>query len=493
MEQTTHFLAVDLGATSGRTVIGTLSGGRLTEEELTRFDNALIETGRHCYWDLYALYHETVKALRLAARRHIALRSIGIDTWGCDVVCIDRNGALLRNPLSYRDPHTEGMMEHYFAQQMPRREVYERTGIQFMPFNTLFQLYAMRRGGDVALSQADKVLFIPDALGYMLTGQAVCEYTVASTSQLLNPRTGNLDPALLDTLQLQRRQFGPMTAPGTVIGTLTHEVQRLTGLGAVPVVAVAGHDTASAVAAVPGQLAYRRSGTWSLMGIESPHPVINDRSYSLNFTNEGGIDGTTRVLKNICGMWLYERCRKEWADAPASHAALQAEALQQPPFRSLINPDDPAFANPDSMVQAIQQYCRRTGQPVPEGHAAVCRCIFDSLALRYRQVLTWLQELSPFPVGVLHIIGGGSLNDCLNQFTANSCGVTVLAGPQECTALGNILLQARAAGLVDDVWEMRRMTSRSVPVKRFVPHDRAAWDEAYSRFLRITEQATATE
>ena len=495
MEQATYFLAVDLGATSGRTVIGTLSGGRLTEEELTRFDNVLIETGGHCYWDLYALYHETVKALQLAARRHMALHSIGIDTWGCDVVCIDRNGALLRNPLSYRDPHTQGMMEHYFSQHMPRHEVYDRTGIQFMPFNTLFQLYAMRREGDVALSQADKVLFIPDALGYMLTGQAVCEYTVASTSQLLNPLTADLDPDLLATLQLQRRQFGPMTAPGTVIGTLTPEVQRLTGLGAVPVVAVAGHDTASAVAAVPAadaHFAYLSSGTWSLMGIESPQPLINARSYSLNFTNEGGIDGSTRVLKNICGMWLYECCRKEWTEAPASHAALQAEALQQPAFRSLINPDDPLFAHPASMVQAIQQYCRRTGQPVPEGHAAVCRCIFDSLALRYRQVLTWLQELSPFPVNVLHIIGGGSLNDSLNQFTADSCGVTVLAGPQECTALGNILLQARAAGLAADVWEMRRTVRRSVPVKRFLPHDRSAWDDAYGRFLRITEQAEAT-
>lgn len=488
--QTQYYFAVDLGATSGRTVIGHIADGRVETEELTRFANRMVETGGHMYWDLFALYNETVDALRLLAGRGIQPASIGIDTWGCDFVCIDRNGAVLRNPLSYRDPHTRGMQTVYFDKGNDRQDVYGRTGIQFMDFNSLFQLFAMRRQRDVALEQADKILFMPDALTYMLTGKAVCEYTVASTSQLLNPRTGDLDERLLGSVGLRRDQFGPMTAPGTVVGALTDEVQRLTGLGPVPVVAVAGHDTASAVAAVPAEgerFAYLSSGTWSLMGIETREPKIDEHTFHLNFTNEGGIDGTTRFLKNICGMWMYERCRKEFADAPRSHTELTAEAMKEPPFRSLVNPDERDFANPTSMVEAIQAYCRRTGQEVPEGHAAICRCIFDSLALRYRQVFEWLKGFADHPIDVLHIIGGGSLNDSLNQSTADSCGVTVLAGPQECTAIGNIMLQARAAGEVEGLGEMRRTIARSTSLRRFEPRDRQLWDEAYAHFLKVEE------
>ncbi len=501
MEQAQYFFAVDLGATSGRTVVGNLQDGKVALEELTRFDNNLIETGGHFYWDIYALYFEIIKGLKLAAQRGIRIRSIGIDTWGCDFVFVDRNGDILRNPLAYRDPHTTGVMEQYFSEQVDKEKVYDKTGIQFMNFNSLFQLYAMRKAGNVALEQADKVLFIPDALSYMLTGRAVCEYTVASTSQMLNPRTGDLDEELIRSIGLERKQFGTMTAPATIIGTLTEEVQQLTGLDAVPVIAVAGHDTGSAVAAVPAQdeqFAYLSSGTWSLMGIETRQAVINDRSYQLNFTNEGGIEGTTRFLKNICGMWIYERCRKEWKDEVAAkqgddsclgHAQLQAEAMKQPAFQSIINPDDACFANPACMVEAIQTYCRKTGQHVPEGYAEICRCIFDSLALRYRQVFSWLKEFADFDIRVLHIIGGGSLNAYLNQFTANSCGVTVLAGPQEGTALGNVMLQAKASGQVKDIWEMRRIIAQSLELKRFEPQDKEAWDAAYDRFLAITANA----
>ena len=500
MEQAKYFFAVDLGATSGRTIIGSLHGGKVHLEELTRFDNRLIETGGHFYWDLYALYFEIVKGLKLVSQRDIRIESIGIDTWGCDFVCVDRNGAILGNPLAYRDPHTSGVMEQYFGEQVSKEKVYEKTGIQFMNFNSLFQLYAMRKAGNVALEQADKVLFIPDALSYMLTGRAVCEYTVASTSQMLNPMTGDLDEELVESLGLKRSQFGTMTAPATIIGTLTEEIQKLTGLEAVPVIAVAGHDTASAVAAVPAQdeqFAYLSSGTWSLMGIETRKAVINERSYQLNFTNEGGIEGTTRFLKNICGMWIYERCRKEWKDEVAArqgddsclgHVQLQAEAMKQPAFQSIINPDNACFANPACMVEAIMTYCRKTGQHVPEGYAEICRCIFDSLALRYRQVFTWLREFADFDIRVLHIIGGGSLNNYLNQFTANSCGVSVLAGPQEGTALGNVMLQAKASGLVKDIWEMRHIIAQSLELKRFEPQDKAAWDAAYEKFLEITKQ-----
>ena len=352
--------------------------------------------------------------------------------------------------MAYRDPHTMGIMEKYFDEKISKEKVYEKTGIQFMNFNSLFQMYAMRKAGNVALENADKILFIPDALSYMLTGNAICEYTVASTSQILNPMTGDFDIDLVESIGLKREQFGKMTHPATIIGTLTEEVQKITGLNAVPVIAVAGHDTASAVAAVPAkneEFAYLSSGTWSLMGIETKNAIINEKSYELNFTNEGGIEGTTRFLKNICGMWIYERCRKEWKDEAAAnqkdmtclgHAELIAEAMKQPAFQSIINPDDTCFANPSSMVEAIKQYCEKTGQHVPQSYGEFCRCIFESLALRYRQVFTWLKDFADIDLNVLHIIGGGSLNQYLNQFTANSCGVTVLAGPQEGTAIGNI-------------------------------------------------------
>lgn len=493
MENKKYFFAVDLGATSGRTIIGTLDNGKFALEELTRFDNNLIETGGHFYWDIYALYLEIIKGLKTAAQRGIEITSIGIDTWGVDFVCIGSDGAILRNPLAYRDPHTFGAMEDYLEHVVPKKEVYDITGIQFMNFNSIFQLYAMKRADNSAFKQAAKFLFVPDALSFMLTGNEVCEYTIASTSQLLDPRTKQLDERLLQSLGLSRSKFGRMVNPGTVIGVLTEEVQKLTGLGPVPVVAVAGHDTGSAVAAVPAKdekFAYLSSGTWSLMGIETKDAIINDLSYERNFTNEGGIEGTTRFLKNICGMWLYERCRKEWPEEvrKLSHPELQGSAMQAEPFHSIINPDDAMFANPPSMIGAIQTYCRKTGQPVPETPSEICRCIFDSLALRYRQVFTYLTEMADFPIEVLHIIGGGSLNKYLNQFTANATGAIVLAGPEEGTAIGNIMLQAKAAGLVKDVWEMRKIIADSLQLKRFEPAEKAEWDAAYKKFQEITVQ-----
>ncbi len=489
MCDTACFFAVDLGATSGRTVIGRIAGGRVALEELTRFPNEIIHEDGHYYWDIKALYEEIVSALKLAKERGLDVKSIGIDTWGVDFVCIGADNEILANPISYRDPHTADAMEQYFQNVMSQQEVYDKTGIQFMNFNSLFQLYAMRRDGNEALAKADTILFMPDALSWMLTGEKVCEYTIASTSQLLNPRTKELDEELLDSVGLSRRNFGRMVLPGQVIGSLTDEIQKQTGLGSVPVVAVAGHDTASAVAAVPAEgreFAYLSSGTWSLMGIESREPIINKRSFDLNFTNEGGIEGTTRFLKNICGMWLVEQCRKVWKDdAPSDYSRLFAEAMEVEPSKSVINPDDKAFAMPEDMVDAICDYCRKTDQPVPEGYAEVTRCILDSLALRYRQVFCWLQEMASFPIKTLHIIGGGSKNDWLNQLTANSTGAVVKAGPQECTALGNIMLLAKAAGLVADIDEMRRLIVDSVEMKTFVPEDRELWNNMYEKFQLI--------
>lgn len=490
MDKSQCFFAVDLGATSGRTIAGFIKDGKVKLEELTRFPNNLIETGGHFYWDIYALYFEIIKGLKLVARRGLEIESIGIDTWGVDFVFVGEDGALLRNPVAYRDPYTFGAMDEYFANAVSKEEVYQATGIQFMNFNSLFQLYAMKRDGNSALKNARKILFLPDALSWMLTGNAVCEYTIASTSQLLNPVTKDLDTRLLDSLGLDRSMFGEMVMPGHKIGVLTEEVQKMTGLGAVPVIAVAGHDTASAVAAVPAKdehFAYLSSGTWSLMGIETKEPIINELSYERNFTNEGGVEGTTRFLKNICGMWLLERCRKEWGDdAPADYGTLLGEAMKVEPFQSIINPDDEMFANPANMQQAIKDYCVKTGQHVPEGYAETCRCIFESLALRYRQVAGYLKEMASFPIDTLHIIGGGSLNAYLNQFTANATGLTVLAGPQECTALGNIMLQAKAAGAVGGIFDMRRIIADSITMKRFDPQDKEMWDKAYAKFESLT-------
>ena len=492
MDQKKYFFAVDLGATSGRTIIGCIDEGQFHLEEVTRFPNNLIEQGGHFYWDIYALYFEMIRGLKEVAQRGLEITSIGIDTWGVDFVMIGDDNAILRNPRAYRDPITFDAMDDYLKHVISRKEVYDITGIQLMNFNSIFQLYAMKQEGNAALKHAQKILFVPDALSWMLTGKEVCEYTIASTSQLLDPRTKQLDERLLASLGLTRSMFGKMVNPGTLIGVLTDEVQKMTGLGPVPVIAVAGHDTGSAVAAVPAKderFAYLSSGTWSLMGIETKDAIINDLSYARNFTNEGGIEGTTRFLKNICGMWLYERCRKEWPEEvrKLSHPELQGSAMQVEAFRSIINPDDAQFANPDSMIDAIQQYCRKTNQPVPETPAEICRCIFDSLALRYKQVFQWMQEFAPFKLEVLHIIGGGSLNKYLNQFTANATGATVLAGPQEGTAIGNIMLQAKAAHLVNDIWEMRQIIANSLELVKYEPTDKAIWDQAFLKFQKISE------
>lgn len=482
----THFFAVDLGATSGRTILGTLSEGSLELRELTRFANPIIETGGHFYWDIYALYNEIIGGLKVVAREGVEIASIGIDTWGVDFVFVGKDGGLLRNPYCYRDPHTVGMMDDYFR-HVGKERVYDLTGIQFMNFNSLFQLYTLHEAKDSALEAAEKILFMPDALSYMLTGEMVTEYTIASTSQILNPRTKQMEQELLDVCGVQTSQFGRFVFPGTQIGVLSDEVQRQTGLGAIPVIAVAGHDTASAVAAVPAKderFAYLSSGTWSLMGVEVKDAIINAESFDKNFTNEGGVEGTTRFLKNICGMWLLERCRKEWAENYSYNELIDA-ALAVPSFRSLINPDAPCFANPTSMIDAIKGYCRDTGQLVPESFGEITRCIFESLALRYRQVFGYLQQMAAFPIEVLHVIGGGSRNNLLNQFTCNAVGVPVVAGPSECTAIGNIMLQAKAAGVVEDIAAMRRLIADSVETVIFVPEEDAVWDKGYEQYIKV--------
>lgn len=483
------FLAVDLGATSGRTIIGTIGDDNLEQKELTRFPNPIIEVTGHYYWDIYALYNEIIKALKIVAQEKIEISSIGIDTWGVDFGFVGKDGELLRQPYSYRDTHTAGAPEAFF-ERMSKDKVYDLTGIQIMNFNSLYQLDTIRRSQSSVWDKIDKIVFIPDLLAYMLTGNIVTEYTIASTSQILNPRTKQFDPELLNALELRDDQFGPIVYPGTTIGCLSEEVRRQTGLGEIPVVAVAGHDTGAAVAAVPAenkQFAYLSSGTWSLMGIETEEPIINDKSYELNFTNEGGVDGTTRFLKNICGMWLLECCRREWSVAGNNWAypELIDKAQKAVPFASLINPDAADFANPVSMVKAIQNYCQKTDQHVPQNEGELTRCIFDSLALRYKQVFGFLQNFASEKITRLHVIGGGSQNEVLNQFTSNSLGVDVVAGPAEATAIGNIFLQARGAQLVDSLEEMRKLIRKSVSLKTYAPIDKEIWDEAFKRYMEV--------
>lgn len=467
----TYYLSIDLGATSGRTIVAKYDGERVEMSELTRFETTQIHRDGHVFWDLPHLHEEILLALQKVKTEGITLTSIGVDTWGCDVAFFGKDGELIGLPYCYRDPHTDGAMERYFAECMPSQELYERTGIQFMPFNTLFQLDTIRRENQDAFAGADKVLFMPDAIIYMLTGEAVMEQTVASTSQMLNPQTGDLDTKILASIGMKRERFGRLVKPGERVGVLSPKVQEMTGLGPIPIVAVGSHDTASAVAAIPaedGNYAYLSCGTWSLLGIESPTPIINEASFRHNFTNEGGLDGTIRFLKNITGLWLMEQCRKEWTEGqvPTDVNELNALCLNSS-LQSLINPDDPRFAHPDSMTAAIRDYLAETGQELPQEPADYVRVIFRSLAKRYAEVVELLRAISPIDIQRLHVIGGGSKNEYLMQFAADALQIPVIAGPKEGTALGNALVQIRAAGLVGSLQEMRAIVRKSIELKEY--------------------------
>ena len=481
-----HFVAIDLGATSGRVILATINGGKIEMEEVHRFPDTIIQMQGHFYWDLPAIYKSVIEGLRKVAERGVKVESIGIDTWGVDFAFFGSDGELLRLPYCYRDPHTVGAPDEFFK-RMPRKELYEKTGIQIMNFNSVFQLDTLRRNNCSAMAAADKILFIPDALAYLLTGEQITEYTIASTAQMIDPRTKQWDADILSLLGLTPEHFGPITMPGEQIGLLTEEVQSLTGFGAVPVVAVASHDTGSAVAGTQldgDDAAYLSSGTWSLMGIESKEPIISERSFALNFTNEGGIEGTIRVLKNICGMWLLERSRTEWDEM--SYGDLIAAADEAEPFRSLINPDAACFANPKSMTEAIKEYCEATGQPVPASVGEFVRCIFESLALRYRQVVDMLNKFSPKPLSRMYVIGGGARNNMLNQYTANATGLHIETGSAEATALGNVMMQAKWAGVVDSIVQMRAMIAESLAGRHsFEPSNTSEWDEAYEKYLKV--------
>lgn len=486
-------MAFDIGATSGRAVAAQFDDDRLTTREIHRFPNNILEMQGRLYWNVYQIYEELLKALMICAHEKMRITSIGIDTWGVDFGCLAQDGTLLGLPRAYRDPFTNGAPDAFFR-RIPRKTVYAKTGIQVMNFNTLYQLDRMAADSYAPLAHATDLLFMPDLLSYLLTGNRVCEYTDASTSQLLNATTRQFDPELLAAIGISPRLFPRLVLPGVTVGYLSVDLAHKTGLGKVKVIAVAGHDTASAVAAVPARdqaFAYLSSGTWSLMGIETEKPIITDLSFDRNFTNEGGIDGTIRFLKNITGMWLIERCLAEWRTAGRDYSYEQivrmiANRIEAPAW---VDPNDPRFTNPDSMTGAIADYCRATRQPSPESDAQFVCCIFESLAFSYRRVLSDLIAMAPFPIRCLHIVGGGSRNRALNQLTANVIGLPVIAGPSEATALGNCLVQARAAGLAADRWAMRRIVHDQVGIESFYPEgERAYWNQAYAHFLKVTNQ-----
>ncbi len=489
-----NILAFDLGAESGRAVLGKLDGGRLAVHEVRRFPNTPLPLAGHIHWNVYALLDQMKAAMRDAAAAIGAKpASLGVDTWGVDFGLLAKDGGLLGLPFCYRDHRNAGAMEDYFK-LVPRPELYEATGIQFMPFNTLFQVYAMVRDRSPQLEAAADLLFMPDLFHYLLTGRKAAEFTIASTSQFLDPRTRTWIPGLFQAMGFSRQILQEIVEPGTVLGPLSDKIIAETGLRDVPVIATAGHDTASAVAAVPaeegGPWAYISSGTWSLVGVEAPAPVISPASLAANFTNEGGVGGTVRFLKNVCGLWLLQGCRKAWTaqGGVASYEDLVAAAEDAPRFAALVDPDDPGFLNPPDMPEAIAAFCRRTGQPVPPTRAAMVRSVLESLALKYRYVIDQLRAVLGHPIEKVHVIGGGSRNALLCRLTADATGLAVVAGPAEATALGNILVQAMALGLISSPAEMRRIVRESFEPVTYEPSGPAAeWDAAYRRFREILE------
>ena len=487
--KTTHILAFDIGAESGRAVLGRLEGGRLSVHETRRFPNTPRSLSGHIHWNIYAIFDEMKEAMReTAAAIGERPASIGVDTWGVDFGLLAKDGTLLGLPFCYRDHRNAGAMEDYFK-LVPREALYEATGIQFMPFNTLFQVYAMVRDRSPLLDAAADLLFMPDLFNYLLTGKRAAEFTIASTSQMLDPRTKTWIPGLFQAMGLSKRILQDIVDPGTVLGPLTEEAAGATGFRDVPVVATAGHDTAAAVAAVPAEgedWAYISSGTWSLVGVETRSPIITPRSLAANFTNEGGVGGTVRFLKNVTGLWLIQGCRKAWAaDSVATYEELARAAADAPPFAALVDPDDPAFLNPPDMPEALAAYWRKTRQEPPASRAAIVRSLLESLALKYRLVIDELGRIIERPIRKIHVIGGGSRNGLLCQLTADATGLPVVAGPAEATAIGNILVQAMALGRLSSPAGIRAIIRDSFELRTYEPAGTAAWDRAKARFLEI--------
>ncbi len=482
------YLAFDFGAESGRAVLAHLQSGILTTEEVHRFQNEPVEYGGSLHWDVPRLWLEVRKSL--ACVEQVELAGIGVDAWGVDYALLGERGELLQNPYHYRDRRTQGIMEEVFR-NVRKEEIYGATGIQFMPINTLYQLFAAQRDTPTLVKAAKQLLTIPDLFNYWLTGNAVCEFTNATTTQLVDPFRRSWATDLMQEVGLPPELPAPIVEPGTIIGTLRPSMAQNSSLARTPVIAPACHDTGSAVAAITARdgTAFLSSGTWSLIGTELNAPIVTPQALKLNFTNEGGVNGTTRLLKNVMGLWILQGCRNYWTTKgqSADYRELVELAGREPAFKHLVDPDDECFLRPANMPAAVDDFCRKTNQPAPSSPGAYVRCVMESLALKYRRVLGNLEQLCGKHIEQLRVIGGGSKNRMLNQFTADATGRRVLAGPAEATALGNIAIQILASGEASSLQEVRAIVDRSFPTEVFEPLETEKWEQQTERFEQYCE------
>lgn len=485
---TKRVLAFDFGASSGRAIIGCFDGDKITLEEVHRFSNDPVSVGGTVYWDVLRLFYEIKQGI-IKAKIAGGFDSIGIDTWGVDFGLIDSGGKLMENPVHYRDARTVGLVDEAFK-TMPKEKLYGITGIQFMELNTLFQLISLKKYRPWMLERADKMLFMPDLFGYMLTGKMCAEYSIASTSQLIDLDKKTWSKEILDAFGIKESVFAPLVQPGTVLGELSKEVCEECGVAPVPVISVCGHDTQSAITSVPcedGDFAFLSSGTWSLFGTELDKPIVNETSMNINITNEGGFDGSTGFLKNIIGLWLIQESRRQWKreGKEYSYADLEKLALAAEPFKCFIDPDAPEFVPHGNIPERVREFCRKTGQYVPETVGEIMRCIYESLAMKYRLTFEKLRECTERDYPVIHVIGGGTKDGLLCQMTANSCDRTVKAGPIEATVMGNVAVQLMSDGSVKNIGQARKIVADSSELKTFEPKDTDKWAGAYEDFLKV--------
>lgn len=483
-------LAFDFGASSGRAIIGSFDNGKISLQEIHRFSNDPVKVNGTLYWDVLRLLHEIKQGI-VKAKMAGGFDSIGIDTWGVDFGLIDKDGRLLENPVHYRDPRTAGLVEEAFK-TIPKEKLYKITGIQFMELNTLFQLISLRRQRPELLERADKMLFMPDLLAYFLTGKMCAEYSIASTSQLIDIENRTWSKELLEAFDIPESLFAPLVQPGTVLGELTDEICEELGVDKVPVISVCGHDTQSAITAVPcpeGDFAFLSSGTWSLFGTELKTPIVDETSLKINITNEGGIDGTIGLLKNIIGLWLIQESRRQWQreGQDYSYAELEKLALKEEPFKCFIDPDAPEFTPQGNIPRRVQEFCKKTGQYVPQSVGEIMRCIYESLAMKYRLTFEKLCDCTNKDYPVIHVIGGGTKDGLLCQMTANSCDRTVKAGPIEATVMGNVAVQFMSDGTIKDVAHARQAVADSETLKVYNPENADEWKQAYPRFVEIAK------
>lgn len=483
-------LAFDFGASSGRAILGTFDGEKITLEEIHRFSNDPVKVGHTFYWDVLRLFHEIKQGI-LKAKQYGEIDSIGIDTWGVDFGLIDEKGYLLENPVHYRDERNVGMIEEA-RKYMSKAEMYDRTGIQFMDFNTLFQLLSIKKNRPELLERADKLLFMPDLFAYMLTDKKVSEYSIATTSQMVNIDTQDWDYELLRTMKLPSRILCDIVPSGTKMGYLRRSLREELGLERIPVISVCGHDTQSAITAIPSEskdFAFISSGTWSLFGTELDEPVVNEKAKKLNVTNEGGYNYTTAFLKNICGLWLIQESRRQWIreGKEYSYAELEQEALKAESFKCFIDPDAPDFVAMGDMPERVREFCRKTNQYVPETVGEVMRCIYESLAMKYKYVLAGIEDCTNKNYDRIHVMGGGTKDTFLCALTASACNRTVYAGPIEATVLGNVAVQLMAAGDIKDISEARKIIAKGENLKVYNPVDADKWEEAYKEFVKIVK------